>query len=752
MSGSTSHYGTPFKACINEAVNLSRHLMDRLVHRVAGSMPDRDAMVFDQKVRKLHTESMQALQKHRLAICDAFPKTLLIEFSRAMSNDTHGSVQKFDALDLVDEDKVLEDVEIARARQASRAAVEPVIGELNALICSAMGLSSVQENHNPLRPEIYVKALHAVLSAMDVSFAVRSRWIQFFGEALGEELSKDYAALSKLLMAAGVSKVEFKVLRAPEAADVLAAKNKSVPPVAAGEHEYIDELAHLAALRSRHKAATAASGKTARVDRQRGFAQTGTFSDTLPPGSDAPSPGKPTAPVASRRASPLASSRDGSSSLTTVRQEMKSSNHALALEVVSSMMGRIWDDSRLLPELRQAILRIEPALLRLAVADSLFISNQQHPARQLLQEITERGLAWRSAEREGFVQLLALVDQAVDALLDTKNVGPKPYAFVLQSMQKIWATQDERVKSKRDRDIEQLFLTEQRNGLARAIAISLRKRAQTVEVGPEIVEFLAGPWAQVIAQSRVTDESGRLDPDGYEDLVTDLLWSVMPAALANKSRLRKLVPQLLDRLNLGLMTIHYPQPKIKSTLGYFRDLYVAAIFPTQAVARSTPLSRRELVEEQLRQGDVEALWRIPDERGDSGFMETQPPQLMGVPLYENTQAGEVSQHLMTPSEESEEEIPADMFGPEVCLGCWIEFSGNGDWDRLQLTWSKPDRQLYMFTDEDGANRTFAAQALKSMLLNGQARMLTVANLNDPMAKTIVKRGNGLGKHLSLGES
>lgn len=754
MSGSTSGYGTPFRACINEAVNLSRHLMDRLVHRVSVSMPDRDAMVFDQKVRKLHTESMQELQKHRLEICDAFPKAILIEFSRAISNDTQGRTQKFDALDLVDEHKALEDVELARARQATKAAVDAVIGELNALICSAMGLSSVQESRNPLRPEIYVKALHAVLSATGVSFAVRTQWIHCFGEALGEELSKDYLALSTLLIAEGVSKVEFKVLRAPEAADVFAAKKRALPPAAqAGEDVYIDEIAHLAALRSRREAAKAVSSKAPRIDRRRAFAQTNSFSRTLSPASDALRAVKQTVPNARQSSSPLPSSLAQSSQLTQVRQEVKASNHALALEVVSLMMGRIWDDTRLLPELRQAILRIEPALLRLAAADSLFISNQQHPARVLLDEITERGLAWRNAERAGFVQLLALVEQAVDALLETKNVGAEPYSFVLQSMQKIWSMEDQRIKSKRDRDIEQLFLTEQRNGLARAIAISLRKRAQTVEVAPEIVEFLAGPWAQVIAQARVTDESGRLDPDGYEDLVTDLLWSVMPAALTNKARLRKLVPHLLDRLNFGLMTIHYPQPKIKSTLDFFRDLYVAAIFPKQAVARSTPLSRRELVEEQLRQGDVEALWRIPDEHGDSGFMETQPPPLSGVRLYEHTQGGEVGEHLTTSSaqaEASDEEIPPDMFGPEVCLGCWIEFSSDGDWDRLQLTWSKPDRQLYMFTDEEGANRTFSAHALKAMLVNGHARMLKAAKLNDPLAKTIVKRGNGLGKHLSSG--
>jgi hypothetical protein len=552
MSGSINGYGAPFKACVNEAVKLSRHLMDRVIHRVAVSMPERDAMVLDQQVRKLQTESLQELQKHRLAICDAFPKTLLVEFSRAMSNDSLGSSQKFDTLNLLDESKVMEGVEIARARQASEAGVEGVVGELNALVCSAMGLGSVQESRNPLRPEIYVKALHAVLSAIDVSVEVRSRWMQYFGEAIGGELSKDYAALSKLLIAAGVSKVEFKVLRSPEASEVRAVSKSPVPQhEEPGKGTYIDELAQLQALRSKHKAANSVSAKASGFDREQAFARTSEFPAAPPEISAGLTEAKP----GGERAN-LGASGAAQSSLAKVRQEMEASHHTLELEVVSEMMQRIWDDSRLLPEIREAILRLEPALLRLASADSLFVSNKQHPARKLVQRIVERGMGWRSAERDGFKPFLALIHQAVDTLLETKNFGPEPYSFVLHSMEKIWATQDERIQSKREVDIEQLFITEQRNGLARAIAISLRKRAKTVEVNADIVEFLAGPWAQVIAQARVADELGRQDPGGYEDLVTDLLWSAMPVAQTNKARLRKLAPPLLDRLNAGLLTMY----------------------------------------------------------------------------------------------------------------------------------------------------------------------------------------------------
>jgi hypothetical protein len=167
--------------------------------------------------------------------------------------------------------------------------------------------------------------------------------------------------------------------------------------------------------------------------------------------------------------------------------------------------------------------------LRLALVDPRFFSDKHHPARQLLDEITRRSLAWKSAQGEGFTRFIALVRQAVRALVTTKNVGPEPFAYALQSLEKIWTEQSNRDKTKRDRAVQALLHAEERNEIASLMGRELKKRAQAATAPPEVVQFLTGPWAQVIAHARMSGGRDKPDPAGYEDLVTDLLWSAIPA-------------------------------------------------------------------------------------------------------------------------------------------------------------------------------------------------------------------------------
>src|SRR5690606_22722386 len=64
-----------------------------------------------------------------------------------------------------------------------------------------------------------------------------------------------------------------------------------------------------------------------------------------------------------------------------------------AQDVVSRMMEHIAQDSRLLPPMQRAVQSLEPALKELVRHDTRFFTDEQHPARRLLDELTQRSLA-----------------------------------------------------------------------------------------------------------------------------------------------------------------------------------------------------------------------------------------------------------------------------------------------------------------------------------------------------------------------
>src|SRR5690606_18607597 len=157
---------------------------------------------------------------------------------------------------------------------------------------------------------------------------------------------------------------------------------------------------------------------------------------------------------------------------------------ALALEVVQLMVSNLAGDSRLLPTVQEAVRDLEPALMRLALADPRFFSERQHPARQLLEQATQRSLAWADESAPGFAEFAGALREAVEALLDARAVGPEVFQIALDTLQGAWAEAQPRGRRLREKAVRALLRAEQRNLLAERIAQQLAQRPEAVGAAP----------------------------------------------------------------------------------------------------------------------------------------------------------------------------------------------------------------------------------------------------------------------------
>src|SRR5690606_19642775 len=114
-------------------------------------------------------------------------------------------------------------------------------------------------------------------------------------------------------------------------------------------------------------------------------------------------------------------------------------------------------------------------------------------------------------------------------LLETRAVGAQPFEIALETLRESWVDVQPRGRRGRERAVRALLRAEQRNLLADRIAAQVRERTDALAAPDEALGFLCGPWAQVMAQARLTDETGAEDPGGHAAVVPVLLWSVQPA-------------------------------------------------------------------------------------------------------------------------------------------------------------------------------------------------------------------------------
>lgn len=452
------------------------------------------------------------------------------------------------------------------------------------------------------------------------------------------------------------------------------------------------------------------------------------FATTMPAAFDAFEDPRDVDQVMQRLAS-RAPRRTGAQPLTVgvlrrqLRQHGEDMGHAVALEVVTLMIENIIGDPRLLAPVRQAVQDLEPALMQLVVADVRFFSDKTHAARRLLDEVTQRSLAFQTERSPGFAEFMKPVNAMVDMLSGAVIDNASPFDVALRELDRAWSEHRETETRKREQAVQALMQAEQRNLLAARVRQEVQQFEGLGLVAVELQEFLMGPWSQVVAQSRLGERAAEADPGGYFALVPELLWSAQPAlARQNLGRLTRLIPLLLGRLREGLKTIDFPPILTSAFLEKLIVLHQAAYRPaTVPEAPPAPVSVADPSAQEHE--DLESAWLAPQEARASGFL-TLPPQA-GPDADAPTEPDGLPQFA-----------PVDAV--PLGLGAWVELLSDGRWVRTQLTWASPHGSLFLFTGADGSTQSMTRRMRDRLVAEGSLRVVAdqpvVSGALDQVAK------------------
>lgn len=677
-------YQAVFRACIKEAAAQGAGLMQATLARALHDMPAAAARSGDVVERNLLAGAAEVLREQQLALVETFPQALLAEFSQAIAGDRASSLS-FESLPLLGEEQLQDNVQVVRAVRELQEAVDTPFREVVRLLEAADAGTPGDARRHPLRPEVYVRALHRLTRQSPVAGSVRRRWLAHLSQAMAPELARAYDALAALLRAQGVTAPEPGIAPPP------------VLPPAAADAQGADRATQLTIreLQALLAGDAPAAGNASRPD----FAAT-TFSATVPAAFEVLREMRKVDQVMQqlrqRQAALPGSMADTRAAFrAALRAQVRRPAQALGLEVVHLMVENLAGDERLLAPVRDLVRELEPALLRLALADPRFFSDHAHPARQLLEEVTQRSLAWSSVDEPGARDFIEGLQQAVEVLLETRAAGPEAFDVALSTLQEAWADAQPRGRRNREKAVRALMRAEQRNLLAERIAQQVRERQDAQGAPADALAFLTGPWAQVLAQSRLSDSSGAEDPSGYGWVVQAVLWSVQPALAGRVATQHR---ELVERIQSGLASIdHLPAEtqRWQNVLAELRLAAAAAALGRPPIALAPPP-----VPSQVE------TWLAPLEIYDSGF----------VPQQEFEATGDAAEEGPLP--------PLDLQP-----GSWVDVHGEG-WERWQLTWSSPHGMLFMFTHAGGTTRSMTRRKVHQMLADGTLRLVSAQAVID----------------------
>jgi hypothetical protein len=411
--------------------------------------------------------------------------------------------------------------------------------------------------------------------------------------------------------------------------------------------------------------------------------------------------------------------------LASDNPQSKQMGRQLGGEVVRLMLENLINDVRLLPKVRGMLKELEPVLLTLSQSDPRYFSERLHPARQLLDKLTHRSLAFSSESDDGFGRFAKDVSNAVQ-ILTTSAGDAVSFARVLRKLEESWQRDDDAQRKRHEEETRALLHAEQRNLLAQRFSEDIQKRVKDKDVSEMIVNFLRGPWSQVMAEAQLTHTDGASDPDGYVALVDNLIWSVqLRLARRNRSKLVHMVPGLLVKLRQGLQLISYPPERIPVLFDALITLHEKAFEAPAVPVASAPVEGVEVaadpveIDELAQTGDSDAEVEVSDawlgelEANQSGFLDADSDDeidLVNAPV------------ILDDAE------PSPWSVADLAIGSWVELMVQGGWIRAQLTWASPHLTLFMFVSGKGLAHSMSRRTMDRRRAQGLIRVVSDGNL------------------------
>jgi hypothetical protein len=390
---------------------------------------------------------------------------------------------------------------------------------------------------------------------------------------------------------------------------------------------------------------------------------------------------------------------------------------------------------------------------RLAKDDSRFFSDRTHPARMVLDRITQRSLAFATEQDPGWARFLASVESA-SQWLESKVIDAATFEELLGNLTAQWGQLDEGSRQKREDAAKALLHAEQRNLLAQKLSGEFSELLEDLDVADFVRDFLKNAWAQVVADAQLSCHDGSVDPHGYRALVDDLAWSVQKSS-AQRGRVRRLVqmiPGLLHRIREGLQRIGYPPELTQRFFDNLITLHKAALKEGRDPEMQAAAEAAWEQESEFSDEDVE-MWLDHVEVQESGYVDF-PGVETGIEHVASVEAAQQEAQARDMEARQAEEAqqagvepdPAPVQAEDLRVGTWAEIHIKGEWVRAQLTWCSPHATLFMFTSVGGTAHSMSRRTLDRLRASDHLRIVAgrpvVDEALDQVAQAALK--NSLG--------
>ena len=402
-------------------------------------------------------------------------------------------------------------------------------------------------------------------------------------------------------------------------------------------------------------------------------------------------------------------------------------NDAATVDLVAMLFDCMFSDPEVPARLRGELGRLQVPVLKAALMNKGFFTDQRHPARRLIDVIAGAVRGWAPRDQD---TLMRAISSAVDDINAGFEDDTSVFAAQIERLEAILHGADRRARDKVSSLVHKLEQRDRKLVADATVADHVARRCAGAAVPPVIDNFVKDTWQAVLRRTYIVE--GDNSAAWQQGLATleDLLWSVQPKSdPAERRKLMGVLPDLLQRLSEGMERIGRGDDW-DDFLGHLMPLHMAAIKPSRPAAAASSTDDAGAAPAPMPE-------RVAGEVRDEGAA-IEPDAATANALAD----GGAPDDTVLPAEQpAPAKTPEEAAADRLAVGEWVAFRFDGKPEiSLRACWISRYGGLCLFADRPGEHaRVLTRKQLAKALRHGSARLLSSEPLTDrAVAKLLIE--------------
>ncbi|MGD8418311.1 MAG: DUF1631 domain-containing protein [Pseudomonadales bacterium] len=230
---------------------------------------------------------------------------------------------------------------------------------------------------------------------------------------------------------------------------------------------------------------------------------------------------------------------------------------------VGMLFDYILNDRNLAIPMKALIGRLQLPIVRLAIMDRSFFDHSNHPARQLLNELSSAGIGWSSAKELKRDAMYNKIESVVLRVMNGFSEDVAIFEELLDELRRF--VKGDRAKREQ---VEQR-VRDNEKGRARTINAKqaaqklINQKASGMRLPPEAGRFISDTWSKVLVYTCVKEGERSPAWHAQAEILDRLLWCLQPLDnVDDLNRRDEMIPEVIHDLRAGMSQIQLQDAEV----------------------------------------------------------------------------------------------------------------------------------------------------------------------------------------------